>query len=103
MADHVAEFINDSAREYVDPDVVVASVGVLDFALAPGLVCRIYDYDTGDWVQDATCVFRRVDGTGFGTSDWGLVTHAGHFSIQWDGTAPAGGTKYRFAVFPGGQ
>jgi hypothetical protein len=33
-------------------------------------------------------------------SDWGLVTHAGHFSIQWDGTAPAGGTKYRFAVFP---
>ncbi len=97
MRDHVAAFINDSSREYVDPDVVLDTVGVVSFALAPGLICRIYDYDTSAWVTDATCILRRIfDG------DWGLVSTAGHFSIQWpdDATAPSPGDKYRFAVFP---
>ncbi len=98
MRDHVAEFINDSAREYVDPDVILAQVSLLQFAIAPDLVCRIYDYDTSDWVADVPCVLRRIAGFGSGTEDWGLVSQAGHFSIQWDGASP--GDKYRFAVFP---
>jgi hypothetical protein len=98
MADHVAEFINDSAREYVDPDVILDTVGILDFALAPDLICRIYDFDTSAWVADVPCVLRRLDGAGFDTEAWGLVSHAGHFSIQWDGASV--GDKYRFAVFP---
>lgn len=98
MADHVAEFINDAAREYVDPDVILGSLGILDFALAPDLICRIYDYDTSAWVIDVPCVLRRLDGAGFDTEAWGLVSSAGHFSIQWDGGSV--GDKYRFAVFP---
>jgi hypothetical protein len=100
----IRDFINNAALEYLDTTAPVPYPGASAFQLTalPGVICRTYDASTGDWLADhqpmvtggTTAFVRRAFG------EWFFIGSSVEFVVEWSGTLPAEGDRFRAAVFP---
>jgi hypothetical protein len=98
----VTAFINQAGLEYLDSQSAVGYNGGTVASLS-GLVCRLWDVSSGEWVSDHLPLAWRPDASMLRRflGDWVFCLGSVRLIINWTGeTSPSAGDRYRLAVFP---
>jgi hypothetical protein len=102
VRDDVATFMNAAALEYLDSTAPQTGLDGATVAQLPGLVARIYDVASGEWDSDHVPMAWSADNALIRrfTGDWVFTAESVIFHVQWNGTLPSEGDRFRVAVFP---
>jgi hypothetical protein len=103
LRDDVAQFINQAALEYLDSSAPIEiPESRYNLAPLPGLVARVYNVSDNEFIADHAPMAKGPE-NGFlrrMMGDWLFVGGDCRVIVNWTGTLPDVGDRFRLAIFP---
>ncbi len=92
-----ARWINRGALDYL-PGAGAEESTAFQTQPLPNVVCRLYDATDGSFIADQVVLAHTVNEFVFGL--YLFIDSDGTFYVEWTGTLPSVGARYKLAVFP---